>query len=36
MIVGGGFTGATVAVQAARRSPIAMDIVVVEPSTELG
>jgi uncharacterized NAD(P)/FAD-binding protein YdhS len=36
VIVGGGFTGATVAVQAARRSPIAMDIVVVEPSTELG
>ena len=36
VIVGGGFTGATVAVQAARRSPIAIDIVVVEPNAELG
>lgn len=36
VIVGGGFTGATVAVQAARRSPIALDIVVIEPSAELG
>ena len=35
-IVGGGFTGATVAVQAARRSPIALDIVIIEPNAELG
>ncbi len=36
VIVGGGFTGATVAVQAARRSPISLEIVVIEPNAELG
>jgi uncharacterized NAD(P)/FAD-binding protein YdhS len=36
VIVGGGFTGATTAVQAVRRSPFPLDVIIVEPNAELG
>lgn len=36
LIIGGGFAGASAAVQAARRSPIALEITIVEPQAELG
>lgn len=36
VIVGGGFAGASMAVQTARYSPFAIDITIVEPAAQLG
>ncbi len=36
VIVGGGFSGSAVAVQLVRRSPVALDITVIEPRARIG
>ena len=36
VIVGGGFTGATTAVQAVSRSSFPLEVIIVEPNAELG